>query len=98
MPRCFWHRTTRNISPACCSRSTARSPAERADRQFCYAGHPVAADGRIICGPDQAPAARVPDLGIFSPELVERISGGWRITSKGRAVLEFIEALPARSG
>jgi hypothetical protein len=40
-------------------------------------------------------AARVPDLDIFSQGLVERISGGWQITAKGRAVLEFMEARPA---
>lgn len=37
-------------------------------------------------------AARVPDLDIFSEGLVERQSGGWRITEKGRVVLEFMEA------
>ncbi|MFK4654202.1 hypothetical protein ABIF97_004136 [Bradyrhizobium japonicum] len=36
-------------------------------------------------------AAHVPDLDIFSQKLVERLSGGWRITWKGRAVLEFME-------
>ena len=36
-------------------------------------------------------AARVPDLDIFSQGLVERISGGWKITAQGRAVLEFME-------
>lgn len=36
-------------------------------------------------------AARVPDLDIFSQALVERLNGGWRITEKGRAVLEFME-------
>jgi hypothetical protein len=40
-------------------------------------------------------AARVPDLDIFSQRLAERTSGGWRITSKGRAALEFMEARPA---
>ena len=37
-------------------------------------------------------AARVPDLDIFSQALVERLNGGWRITEKGRTVLEFMEA------
>ena len=37
-------------------------------------------------------AARVPDLDIFSQGLVDRESGGWKITDKGRAVLEFMEA------
>lgn len=36
----------------------------------------------------------VPDLDIFSQALIERINGGWRITEKGRAVLEFMEARP----
>lgn len=50
-------------------------------------------------GPDWADrtrrlAARVPDLDIFSQGLVDRESGGWKITPKGRAVLEFMEARP----
>lgn len=40
-------------------------------------------------------AARVPDLDIFSQGLVDRLDGGWRITDKGRAVLEMMEARPA---
>ena len=48
-------------------------------------------------GPDWAErtkrlAARVPDLDIFSQELIERLNGGWRITDKGRAVLDVMEA------
>ncbi|UPK19154.1 hypothetical protein [Bradyrhizobium sp. 131] len=39
-------------------------------------------------------AARVPDLDIFSQGLVARETGGWKITIKGRAVLEFMEARP----
>ncbi|MCC8940381.1 hypothetical protein H8A99_28980 [Bradyrhizobium sp. Arg68] len=39
-------------------------------------------------------AARMPKLDIFSQGLVERESGGWKITEKGRAVLEFLEARP----
>ncbi|MET4484134.1 hypothetical protein ABIB66_008705 [Bradyrhizobium sp. F1.13.3] len=47
-------------------------------------------------GPDWAQrtkrlAARVPSLNIFSDALIERLNGGWRITEKGRAVLEFME-------
>lgn len=38
----------------------------------------------------------VPDLNIFSQALIERMNGGWRITQKGRAVLEFMEARPSR--
>jgi hypothetical protein len=37
-------------------------------------------------------AARVPDLDIFSQALIERLNGGWRITEKGRTVLDFMEA------
>jgi len=40
-------------------------------------------------------AARVPDLDIWSQGLVERRSGGWKITAKGRAVLEVMEARSA---
>ena len=48
-------------------------------------------------GPDWAErtkrlAARVPDLDIFSQGLIERLNGGWRITDKGRAVLDVMEA------
>ncbi|MBM7486737.1 hypothetical protein ACVWWI_000147 [Bradyrhizobium sp. USDA 3686] len=48
-------------------------------------------------GPDWAErtrrlAARVADLDIFSQALIERLEGGWRITDKGRSVLEFMEA------
>ncbi|MCK1466875.1 hypothetical protein [Bradyrhizobium sp. CW10] len=50
-------------------------------------------------GPDWAErtkrlAARMPDLDIFSQGLVARESGGWKITDKGRAVLEFMETRP----
>ncbi|MET4260026.1 hypothetical protein ABIC09_004986 [Bradyrhizobium sp. S3.12.5] len=37
-------------------------------------------------------AARVPDLDVFSQGLVTRESGGWKISDKGRTVLEFMEA------
>ncbi|SFJ72911.1 hypothetical protein [Bradyrhizobium sp. Gha] len=40
--------------------------------------------------------ARMPDLDIFSQGLVERLNGGWRITEKGRGVLEFMEARPGK--
>jgi hypothetical protein len=36
----------------------------------------------------------VPDLDIFSQGLVERESGGCKITAKGRLVLEFMKARP----
>ncbi|MGY4573463.1 hypothetical protein [Bradyrhizobium sp. USDA 3256] len=41
-------------------------------------------------------AARVVALDIFSQALVERLNGGWRITEKGRAVLELMEARPSK--
>ncbi|WP_036045533.1 hypothetical protein [Bradyrhizobium yuanmingense] len=40
-------------------------------------------------------AVRMPDLDIFSQGLIERMNGGWRVTDKGRAVLEIMEARPA---
>nr|WP_249804499.1 MULTISPECIES: hypothetical protein [unclassified Bradyrhizobium] len=55
----------------------------------------LATSGREWADPTKRLAARVPDLDIFSHGLVERISGGWQITPKGRAVLEFMETLPA---
>src|SRR3954451_11691821 len=39
-------------------------------------------------------AARVPGLDIFSQGLIDRTNGGWRITDKGRAVLDLMEARP----
>lgn len=50
-------------------------------------------------GPDWAArtkrmGARVPELDLFSQRLVERVNGGWRITDKGRAVLELMEPGP----
>lgn len=44
-------------------------------------------------------AARVRDLDIFSQGLIERMNGGWRITDKGRSVLEIMEArsVPAQA-
>ncbi|MGY4284885.1 hypothetical protein ACVWXO_004105 [Bradyrhizobium sp. LM2.7] len=55
----------------------------------------LATSGREWADRTRRLAARVPDLDIFSQGLVERISGGWWITSKGRAVLEFMEARTA---
>ncbi|WP_247970972.1 hypothetical protein [Bradyrhizobium sp. 195] len=51
-------------------------------------------------GPDWAArtkrmGARVPELDLFSQRLVERVNGGWRITDKGRAVLELMEPRPS---
>ncbi|MGO4511113.1 hypothetical protein AB4Z51_29305 [Bradyrhizobium sp. 2TAF36] len=55
----------------------------------------LATSGRDWSDRTRRLAARVPDLDIFSQGLVDRESGGWKITEKGRAVLEFMEA---RSG
>ena len=55
----------------------------------------LATSGRDWADRTKRLAARVPDLDIFSDGLVERLSGGWQITAKGRAVLEFMEARPA---
>ncbi|WP_247408861.1 hypothetical protein [Bradyrhizobium sp. 76] len=51
-------------------------------------------------GPDWAArtkrmGARVPELDLFSQRLVERVNRGWRITDKGRAVLELMEPRPS---
>lgn len=55
----------------------------------------LATSGRDWADRTRRLAARVPDLDIWSQGLVERISGGWQITSKGRTVLELMEARPA---
>lgn len=39
---------------------------------------------------------RVPNLDIFSQKLVERANGGWRITERGRAILDMMEARQSR--
>lgn len=52
----------------------------------------LATSGRDWADRTRRLAARVPDLDIFSQGLVDRESGGWKITDKGRAVLEFMEA------
>lgn len=55
----------------------------------------LATSGRDWAERTRRLAARVPDLDIFSQGLVERLDGGWRITDKGRAVLEIMEARSA---
>jgi hypothetical protein len=55
----------------------------------------LATSGRDWTDRTKRLAARVPDLDIFSQGLVERESGGWKITAKGRLVLEFMEARPS---
>jgi hypothetical protein len=52
----------------------------------------LATSGRDWSDRTKRLAARVPDLDIFSQGLVDRENGGWKITDKGRAVLEFMEA------
>jgi hypothetical protein len=54
----------------------------------------LATSGRDWAERTKRLAARVPDLDIFSQGLVERLNGGWRITEKGRGLLEFMEAQP----
>ncbi len=54
----------------------------------------LATSGRDWADRTRPFAAKVPDLDIFSQGLVERMTGGWKITAKGRAVLEFMEARP----
>ncbi|KRQ14696.1 hypothetical protein [Bradyrhizobium manausense] len=58
----------------------------------------LATSGRDWAERTKRLAARVPALDIFSQGLVERLNGGWRITEKGRAVLELMEARPAEIG
>ncbi|GLR99307.1 hypothetical protein GCM10007858_69500 [Bradyrhizobium liaoningense] len=55
----------------------------------------LATSGRDWAERTKRLAARVPDLDIFSQGLVERLNGGWRITDKGRTVLEIMEARSA---
>jgi hypothetical protein len=55
----------------------------------------LVASGRDWAERTKRLAARMPKLDIFSQGLVERLDGGWRITEKGRAVLEIMEARPA---
>ena len=39
-------------------------------------------------------AGRAPGLDIFSQGLIDRTNGGWRITDRGRAMLDLMEARP----
>ncbi|MGY3613824.1 hypothetical protein [Bradyrhizobium sp. USDA 10063] len=55
----------------------------------------LATSGRDWAERTRRLAARVPDLDIFSQGLIARMNGGWRVTDKGRAVLEIMEARPA---
>lgn len=58
----------------------------------------LATSGRDWSDRTKRLAARVPDLDIFSQGHVVRGDGGWRITDKGRAVLDVMEARPAAAG
>jgi hypothetical protein len=55
----------------------------------------LATSGRDWAERTKRLAARVPDLDIFSQDLIERMNDGWRVTDKGRSVLEIMEARPA---
>lgn len=55
----------------------------------------LATSGRDWAERTKRLAGRVPDLDIFSQGLIERMNGGWRITDKGRSVLEIMEARAA---
>jgi len=55
----------------------------------------LATSGREWADRTRRLAARVPDLDIFPQGLVERINGGWKITARGRTVLDLMEAPPA---
>jgi len=57
----------------------------------------LATSGRDWADRTKRLAAKAPDLDIWSQGLVERLSGGWKITAKGRAVLDLMEARPAAS-
>ncbi|MBB4371933.1 hypothetical protein GGD63_004734 [Bradyrhizobium sp. cir1] len=52
----------------------------------------LATSGRDWAERTKRMAARVSGLNIFSQKLIERGNGGWRITEKGRSLLEFREA------
>src|SRR3954464_15402770 len=54
----------------------------------------LATSGRDWADRTKRLAAQVPNLDIFSQGLVERISGGWKNTANGQAVLEFLDAGP----
>ena len=51
----------------------------------------LAASGKDWTERTQRLAARLPNLEIFSQGLVVRLEDGWRITQRGRSVLEMME-------
>ncbi|MGY4350272.1 hypothetical protein ACVWXM_006765 [Bradyrhizobium sp. GM7.3] len=55
----------------------------------------LATSGRDWADRTRRLAAKAPGLDIWSQGLVERLSDGWKITVRGRAVLEAMEARPA---
>jgi hypothetical protein len=55
----------------------------------------LATSGRDWVDRTKRLGARVPDLDIFSHHLVDRVDGGWRITEKGRLVLDEMESRTA---
>jgi hypothetical protein len=57
----------------------------------------LATSGRDWADRTRRLAAKAPGLDIWSQGLVERISGGWKITTKGRALLDLMEARPGAS-
>ena len=56
----------------------------------------LATSGREWSDRTKRLAARVPELDIFSQGLVDRESGGWKITEKGRTLLDFMEGAHQR--
>lgn len=54
----------------------------------------LATSGRDWAERTKRLASRVPGLDIFSQGLIERLNGGWRVTDKGRSVLDLMEARP----
>ncbi|MBR0777258.1 hypothetical protein JQ625_20665 [Bradyrhizobium diazoefficiens] len=57
----------------------------------------LATSGRDWADRTRRLAAKAPGLDIWSQGLVERLTGGWRITARGRAVLNHMESRPAAS-
>jgi hypothetical protein len=55
----------------------------------------LATSGREWTDRTRRLGARMPGLDIFSRALIERSAGGWRITEKGRAVLDVMEGRSA---
>jgi hypothetical protein len=51
----------------------------------------LATSGKDWTERTQRLAARLPNLEIFSQGLVVRLEDGWRITQRGRSVLEMME-------